>query len=215
MNTNCMVDVSTKMVYNVNVKILKNDITEEKTMRERTTNIKDGSKNLIDVRNEFEFEEDGFLTKEEDILTDKIEEFLGVYGEGILELDLESSKRVREYSEKEKDKKLNNLRIILLAITLKYPKGAAEVYKYLAINFWIIRKKKIERELKLLNEFFSRHLDFTNEEELPKFVKKPVIFESIRFYYEYEIFKNQYHKYSNDLLGETSVEAIWFLQKYF
>ena len=211
-----MVDVSYKMVYNVNIKILKNDITEEKTMRERTTNIKDGSKNLIDVRNEFE--EDGFLTKEEDILTDKIEEFLGLYGEGILELELElseSSKIVQEYSEKEKDKKLNNLRIILLAITLKYPKGEAEVYKYLAINFWLIRKKEIKRNIKILNEFFSRHLDFTDEEKMPKFVKRPVIFESIRFYYEYEIFKKQYYKYSNDLLGETSVEAIWFMQKYF
>ena len=205
------------MVYNVNIKILKNDIMEEKTMKE-TTNIKDEkrSKNLIDVRNELI--EDGFLTKEEDILTDKIEEFLGLYGEGILELELElseeSSKIVQE-SEKEKDKKLNNLRIILLAITLKYPKGEAEVYKYLAINFWMIRKKKITRNIKLLNEFFSRHLDFTDEEEMPKFTKKSVIFESIRFYYEYEIFKKQYYKYANDLLGETSVEAIWFMQKYF
>lgn len=186
-------------------------------MKERATNIKDEkrSKNLIDIGNELD--EDVFLTKEEDILTDKIEEFLGLYGEGILELELElseSSKIVQE-SEKEKDKKLNNLRIILLAITLKYPNGEAEVYKYLAINFWMIRKKKIKRNIKLLNEFFSRHLDFTDEEEMPKFEKKSVIFESIRFYYEYEIFKKQYYKYSNDLLGETSVEAIWFLQKYF
>ena len=205
------------MVYNVNIKILKNDIMEEKTMKERATNIKDEkrSKNLIDIGNELD--EDVFLTKEEDILTDKIEEFLGLYGEGILELELElseSSKIVQE-SEKEKDKKLNNLRIILLAITLKYPKGEAEVYKYLAINFWMIRKKKIKRNIKLLNEFFSKHLDFTDEEEMPKFEKKSVIFESIRFYYEYEIFKKHYYKYSNDLLGETSVEAIGFLQKYF
>ena len=61
------------MVYNVNIKILKNDIMEEKTMKERATNIKDEkrSKNLIDIGNELD--EDVFLTKEEDILTDKIE----------------------------------------------------------------------------------------------------------------------------------------------
>ena len=90
------------MVYNVNIKILKNDIMEEKTMKERATNIKDEkrSKNLIDIGNELD--EDVFLTKEEDILTDKIEEFLGLYGEGILELELELSESSKIVQESEK-----------------------------------------------------------------------------------------------------------------